>query len=255
MVSKLKFLLVIVLYCCSLLAKNNFNTFIIKNIEICYNFPINQISSSFFDAFNTYSKTNGSEFMFRNYPSLALSVELPQIAEFTLNLEWLRLSYSTEFVESSPYYFTSIFRSYSENFDLNFLPVSLSFFYAPFKNEFYTLFHFQFGISFDRITWKEYISSEYIEDPLAGSKIIELKNLSPFICLAIRNVLSFDILDNEQFLRNLFFDTKFYFFYRRVNLFNQISTKENIQKVITILPFSIVFNLGLSFNTKSFFIN
>ncbi len=256
MVSKLKSLLVLVLCSCSsIFAKNNFNSLIIRNIELGYNFPINQISSSFFDAFNTYSKTGGSEFIFRNYPSLALNVELPQIAEFIVNIEWLRLSYSTDFGKSSSYYFTSFFRSYSENFDFNFFPVSLSFFYAPFRDEFQTLLHFQFGISFDRIIWKEYISSEYTDDPLIGVKIYEVKNLTPFFCMGIRNVLSFDLLNNEQFLRELFLETKFYFFYRRVNLFSNISEIENIPNTITILPFTIVFNLGVSFDTQSFFLN
>ncbi|MFN3781512.1 MAG: hypothetical protein ACK4SO_05000 [Candidatus Kapaibacteriota bacterium] len=256
MVSKLKLLLVLVLcFSSSIFAKNNFNSLIIKNFELGYNFPINQISSSFFDAFNKYSKTSGSEFIFRNYPSLALCVEIPRIVEFILNIEWLRLVYSTDFGKSSTYYSTSFFRSYSENFDFNFFPVSLSFFYAPFRDEFHTLLHFQIGISFDRFTWKEFISSEFSDDPLIGVKIYELKNLTPFFCIGIRNVLSFDLLKSDQFLRELFLETKFYFFYRRVNLFYSISTMENIPNIVTILPFTIVFNLGVSLNTQSFFIN
>lgn len=256
MVPKLKlalvFLFVIVL---ASSAKERVKPFIINNIEFAYNIPINQISNSFFDAFNKYSLGNSNEFTFRNYPGISLNVEIPGLTDFTVSVDWINLMYNSNFGKNSVSSFNSFYRTFSENFEFNFVPLSLSLFLTPFEADFKTLFHFQFGVSFDKAVWNEYISSEYEDDPKKGLQTTKLIHFSPFFAFGIRNVFPFDINDNEQILQNFFFETKFCFAYRNIPLLKRISNDLSIQEKVTILPFSIVFLFGINLYTKSFFNN
>ncbi|MCX7908496.1 MAG: hypothetical protein N2560_03150 [Ignavibacteria bacterium] len=236
-------------------AKERVNPFKINNIEISYNFPINQISSSFFDSFNKYSNSNSSEFIFRNYPSVSLNIEFPGLTNVVLNFEWIRLDYSTQFNQTSNISYSSVFRSFNENFEFHFFPISFSFFFSPFNTDFKSLLHFQFGVSIDNLKWNEFVSSNSEDDPLKGLKTTNLKHFSPFFAFGVRNVLPFDIIENEQLLDNFFFEAKFYFFYRNVSIFKRIANSGLVDEEVTILPFSIVFLFGVNLNTRSFFLN
>lgn len=256
MVFKLKFVLFFLLLLPFLsFSKERRNPFIIKNIELSYNFPINQISNSFFDAFNSYSNTNGQEFTFRNYPGVSFNIEIPELTNFVLSFEWMELMYSTSFNKQSNYSFNSFWRSYNESFDFNFIPISLSLFLTPFDTDFKSQLHFQFGVSYDRAQWNEFVNSELEDDPSKGLKTKAIKQFSPFIGIGFRNVLRFDILDKDQLLNFLFFEAKFIFTYRNMDLFSEISSYEPLPEKVTILPFSIVFIIGVNLNTKSFFNN
>ncbi|MGC8747750.1 MAG: hypothetical protein ACP5RR_02575 [Candidatus Kapaibacteriota bacterium] len=233
--------------------KEKRNPFIINNVEIAYNFPINQNAYDFFDAFNQYSNLSADEFTFRNFPSVSFDIEIPNLTNFVLNLDWINLLYSTNFNKKSSYSFNSFFRSYSESFDFNFLPITLSFFITPFDTDFKTQLHFQFGVSYDRLEWKEFVGSELDDDPRKGLETIRIKQFSPLFAFGIRNVLPFDILDREQLLNFFFFEAKFYFMYRNIDIFTRISKYEPIPEKVTILPFSIVFIIGVNFKTRSFF--
>jgi len=256
MVFKLKAVaLIIFTYSVFAFSKEHINPFYINNVEIGFNFPINQISTSFFDAFNKYSSTTSSEFAIKNYPSFACKIEIPEITSFVLNFEWLCLNFATNFHMNTQYSYLNIARSYSENFEFNFFTTSLSFFYAPINDDFRTLLHFQIGASFDKILWNEYVSSEYDADEDKGLKTLQFNQLSPFAAFGIRNVLPFDLSGKDYLLQEFFFETRFCFSYRSIKLFSRISEAYQVPEKVTILPFSIVFLVGINLNTKSFFYN
>ncbi len=253
--SKLKvlfYLFLLSLY--SLYCKELKNPFIINNIELVYNFPIEQISREFFDAMNKYAQNNDREFLYRNFPSTSFYIEIPDLTNFTINFEWISLSYSTRFNKNETYSFNNIWRSYSENFNFNFFPISLSFFITPVEADFCTQLHLQFGVSIDKVQWDEYVDSDLSDDPKLGLKTFRKTRFSPFFTLAIRNVLPFDIFDSDQFLNYFFAEARFMFSYRRFDLFSRLNQPLDLESKTTILPFSIVFSIGLNFNTRSFFL-
>ncbi|MFN3269238.1 MAG: hypothetical protein ACK42G_01495 [Candidatus Kapaibacteriota bacterium] len=256
MVSKLKIVVLLALLIPLLsFSKERRNPFIINNIEVSYNFPINQISTSFFDAYNVYSNSNSSEFTYRNFPSLSLNFEIPSVTNFILSIDWISLSFSSNFTKQSSYSYNTFLRTYSENFEFNFLPISLSFFVTPFETDFKTQFHFQFGVSYDKAKWNEFINSDFEDDPRKGLRTLEIRKFSPFFAFGIRNVLPFDIWDKEQIMNFFFFETKFFLMYRNMDLFANVPSIEPLPKNVTILPFSIVLIIGVNLNTRSFFNN
>ncbi len=256
MVFKLKVIaFVLVLLDLSTFAQKSDNPFTINDIYISYNFPINQVSSTFFDNFNKYSNGNGTEFTFRNFPSIAFNIEIPNVYTFILNFEWINLKFNSNFNKHSTFSFNTFYRNFSENFEFTFLPISISFLWFPYSSDFNTSFHFQFGISIDKVIWNEYVTSELEGDPYIGLKTTVLKQLSPIFNFGIRNIFPFDLYDKEQFLQSFFFETKFCFSFRYMNIFSKISENELLKEKVAILPFSIVLLFGINLNTKSFFNN
>jgi hypothetical protein len=253
--SKLKiFFFALLIFIPSLFAKDYRNPFIINNIEVGYNFPINQISQEFFDAINKYSSNSDREFVFRNFPSVSFRIEIPALTNFVINFEWINLKYATKFNKNESYSFNNIWRSYSENFEFDFFPISLSFFYSPFDSDFRTLFHFQFGISYDKAKWDEYVDSDLSYDPNTGFRTISETRASPFFIFGIRDILPFDFSDSEQLLNYFFVEARFAFVYRTFDFFSKHVGTSSIEGKTTILPFSIVFTIGLNLNTRSFFL-
>jgi len=253
--SKLKIcIFVLLIFLSSLVAKDYKNPFIINNIEVGYNFPINQISQEFFNIINRYSNNSDREFVFRNFPSASFKVEIPGMINFVINFEWINLKYSTKFNKNEAYSFNNVWRSYSENFDFNFFPVSLSLFYSPFESDFRTLLHFQFGISYDKAKWDEYIDSDLSYDPKTGFKSVFETRISPFFIFGIRDIFPFDLSNPEQLLNYFFVEARFIFVYRSFNFFSERIGTNAFDGNTTILPFSIVFTIGLNLNTRSFFL-
>lgn len=230
------------------------NPFVINNIEVVYNFPIEQLSKEFFDVMNRYAQNSDREFLYRNFPATSLYIEIPHLTKFTINLEWINLNYTTRFNKNETYSFNNIWRSYSENFNFNFFPLSLSFFITPVESDFYSQFHLQFGISIDKVQWDEYVDSDLSDDPKLGLKTFRETRFSPFFTFAIRNILPFDIFDSNQFVNYFFAEARFMLSYRTFALFSKLNEAFDLGSQTTILPFSIVFSIGLNFNTRSFFL-
>jgi hypothetical protein len=234
----------------------NRNLFYIRGITIYYSFPINQISYDFFENYRAYSKSNASEFKMRNFPGIIVDVAIPNTAVFSVGLEWIGLKLSDNFYRNIQISYTSGRRDYSENFSFNFFPIAYNLIFSPWKTDFKTYFRFQIGVSFDKVRWEEYIQSSIPDDPKIGLHIYEKQQLNPFTCISIGVLLPFDIqTDSAKFLDSFFFESKFAFSYRKFNIFDSLEQSEKIPTRVTILPFFIVFNLGLRFNVSSFFLN
>lgn len=234
----------------------NRNLFYIRGVTIYYSFPINQISYDFFENYRSYSKSNVNEFKMRNFPGIIVDVAIPNTMVFSVSLEWIGLQLSDNFYRNVQISYVSGRRDYNENFNFNFFPLGYNLIFSPWKTDFKTYFRFQIGVSFDKVRWEEYIQSSVPDDPKLGLNIYEKQQLNPFICISIGVLFPFDIqADSAKFLDNFFFESKFAFSYRKFNIFNGLEQSERISARVTILPFFIVFNLGLRFNVSSFFLN
>ncbi|MCX7879432.1 MAG: hypothetical protein N2517_02100 [Ignavibacteria bacterium] len=232
-------------------AKEKYNIFKVEGIEICYNFPINQISKDFFDTYNKFSKSGAYEFNFKNFPSIKVDFKLPWNFNITLGFERMYLGFFSSFGRVDNFSYQSIFRSYSENFEFVFFPVAFSFHFAPYPADFYSVFHFQLGASFDKVKWVETVDSEFDSDPLQGTKTVNIRQVSPFLGVGFKVVYPFDIITADQVLDYFFFEAKVNLAYRRMKLFTSITDREKIDGFVMVLPFSITFVVGVRFDTRS----
>ncbi len=234
----------------------NRNLFYIRGITIYYSFPINQISYDFFENYRTYSKTNVSEFKMRNFPGIILDIVVPNSLSFSISLEWIGLKLHDSFYRNLQISYNNGRRDYNENFNFNFFPVAYNLFISPWKTDFKTYFRFQIGLSIDKVRWEEYIQSNIPNDSKVGLSVYEKQQFNPFLCFSAGVLFPFDInADSLKFLDSFFFESKFSLSYRKFNIFSSLEQSEGVSSRVTILPFFIVFNLGLRFDVSSFFLN
>lgn len=192
----------------------------------------------------------------RNFPGIILDVVIPNTMTFSIDLEWIELKLSGNFYRNVQIAYITGRRDYNENFHFNFFPLAYNLVFSPWKTDFKTYFRFQVGVSFDKVRWEEYIQSSITDDPEIGLNIYEKQQLNPFLSIATGVLFPFDTRgDSLKFLDSFFFESKFTLSYKKFNIFSGLEQSEGVASQVTILPFFIVFNLGLRFNVSSFFLN
>lgn len=232
------------------------NLFVIRSINPMYGFPINQISYEFFYAFASISKQLPNEFTFRNIPSVLFEIEFYKHIKLPISIEIHNLELFGSFTILKEYFDKTIVRTYSETFRFKFIPISFTYFWYPLKTDFSSFFMFQLGLTLDKLHWQEEVESNFPDDPFQKSQIRSWNQFNPFFAFAVGVELPFDIMeDSSQFIESVFFASKFNFSYRRANVFADFAIEKPISSQVTILPFSIVFIIGLRFNSSSFFLN
>lgn len=235
---------------------NQDNFLIIRTFSPFFGFPINQVSFDFFDSYNSISSLATNEFTFRNIPSGFLEIELLNFLRIPLSVEIQTLKFFNTFSSKEEYYNKTIVKTFSETFKFKFYPVSLYYFWYPILSDFRSFFLFQFGISIDKITWIEKVESNNPYELLNEAKERNWKQFNPFGSFSIGVELPFDVnKDTMQVLESFLFACKFNFAYRRGKFFSEFSIEHPVTKKITVLPFSIVFVIGVRLNIISFFLN
>lgn len=236
--------------------KHRKNLFTIRSFSPIYGFPINQISYDFFDSYNSISSLSADEFTFRNIPSGLLEIELFNHIRIPFSIEIQTLEFFSTFSLKKEYFDRTIVETFSETFIFKFFPVSLYYFWYPILSDFRSFFLFQFGISIDKITWIEKVESNNPYELLGETQERKWKQFNPFGSFSIGVELPFDVnKDTMQILESLLFACKFNLAYRRGKFFSEFSIENPVSKKVSVLPFSIVFIIGVRLNIYSFFLN
>lgn len=235
---------------------NKQNFFTIRTFYPTFGFPINQVSYDFFDSFNSISSLSNYEFTFRNIPSGLLEVELLDFVRIPFSIEIQTLEFFNTFTLKKEYFDKIIIKTFSETFKFKFYPISLYYFWYPILSDFRSFFLFQFGVSIDKITWMEKVESNNPYELLNETNDRNWNQFNPFGSFSIGVELPFDVnKDTMQILESFLFACKFNFAYRRGKFLSEFSIENPVSKKVSVLPFSIVFTIGVRLNIYSFFLN
>ncbi len=228
------------------------NLFRIRNITVFFAIPINQISYDFVDNYKRLSNENPDEFNFRNFFGLIFGIDVPNVTRFSLLIERINLSYIGNFQSKTYLFGNQTTRFVNDNFDLLFFPVGFDYVVSPVVSDYSTYFRFQFGLSFDKLTWTRQMTN-FDGTTTEGSFSESTRKFNPFLNFSVGVNFPFDLgYRRSSFLRSFFFETQFNLSLRRFD-FSGKMIDEQADNVITILPFYIVFKLGLVADVSSFF--
>ena len=144
-------------------------------------------------------------------------------------------------------------RSITEDIIINSAPVIFSIEYIPYNDQFRSYFGAGVGFDYSNIEWEESVSSDFANDRRTGGTVYSANLFSPAFRLLTGIELGFDKPNQDYLLSSLIMEVRYTYVNRSAKFFSQYASQfktdpGNINESITMMPWYLSFNIGLSIN-------
>jgi hypothetical protein len=239
------------LYCEKGEDKNKFNYTL--GLQIGGAFPIKSYDFIEFYKSNLNKENKGSSP--RTLFGLNYKMELKELYRLGILIDFYKYNYYDYFNETIQTYNGLKTKNFTENFDIQYIPVLFSIEIIPYKSQFRSFIGAGIGFSYSKITWNENVTPIIYGDVRTGGNQFSNENYNFTTKVYCGIDLGFDKNRKYYFLNSLSFEFYTYLINNSESIFSslrkQLPKKElNFDDKIAIIPILFGVSVGVLINTN-----